>query len=677
MKKKKKILVYSQIFLLALTVGLTTTIDNFKAAYAEEQTAKIEETKPLADLMADSKFVSKYVSGFYDRNTSINEDNENNLVPIYFTEWHWGYTGYALYFYVWNQCQYSGYDLDSSLNGVTIQDLDTGSYHFYRIELVGKSENQFYKFKILADDIDAFTFADSNNKRIYSFGQLHVKKESSPNGLATAYVFSKKYEYEGSLANNSLTMDQFDNDVLSINVTGGTYRTQPQEEDVFYHSDLHYVYFNIPNSYLNNYGDVAEYHFTYYPVVLSPIVALQGTILNDNVISGYSSPNASGLSDNYAAKYQWFKAHDVEYFVEGSDEYAFPMVRQNRQWYYGFYNASKQFANFKLNYSPLGLLSQWIQGLAYPEFKDTNAIDLMTELEWAQIRSTYAPTSCNVIATSGANDEVSTSVLDSYINFNNLQSWSIYNDSTRLQQLFPTYNSYLEAIKVEEHLRYDQDSYELRTYSRAGKSYAINGIYLDDENEDMWEDFASGSESIKPIEAITSSNASTDRDTWKLENNSAAINAFHDNYVAATNSGSTPYIFRFAPTKSLILPLYYSELGTSESHHGLGEMISHNNCPRVGSIFSGSGIYNLVSLDLTFQKDGVETIIPLAADPKNINPSWESPVSSQDKDKGSETWNNIKSILLKVLMIVAIIIAGIIALKIVIWLLKLIFKKRK
>lgn len=644
----------------------------------------IEQTSPLADLEEDSAFKTAYDGGAYNKANLTTNDPKDGIYPLQLAEWHYGYSDYGLYFYIWNKTQYDGYDLKSVLNGITIQNLKTGSYSMYPISYVSGNGNQFYKFKINVSELDSMTYLDKDGSRRYSLGEVLLKKKSSPDGLATAYKYGKAYVYTGSLSNETLAMDQDDLEVLNTNVHTGTYMTQAKESNTFNHHELHYVYFNIPNEY-DIFGELVEYHFTYYPIPLAPILCIQGEELTNSQINNASNVLAIG-NNNYYGRYQYFKKNSINY----------QSVSTNNGWSSDEYGIALAYVdNNTTNY--YGVLAERIFGmanvvgsvaLAFVTYGIGSIASLGTPAIWAHsmllegdgqenLRNAYIPNSwysnLNAIAISNGTNDVSSKQLDEYINFNNLGSWANYAVNQELKNKYNTFNKYLDACFVEEHLRYDQESYKLDTYGKNAVSFAKNGM-TNPESADAWSEFAIGQEVIKPIEKITSSNIDTDETNWKLEIGTAQ--EFNQTFNDAQNNNQSTYIFRFAPTTSVCYPVYWTKVGDGGAPWDILDLFKGVvwNCDRIGSLYIGTGIYNLTSLDITFARDGVETIIPICADPKNINPRINSPVD--DSPNSGCNSGDIRKVLSMILTVTLIILAAWLIIKLIGWINKARSKKR-
>ena len=646
--KKTKIIKNKKGFLCLLVVFAALTslfasfgADSFVPAYAETQSTKIDETDPYADLYANETFKNDFNSGKYAKATSYDTNNVEGIYPMYFTEWHYGHSDYGLYFYVWNKTQNNKFNLNYIDNRVSIMDNETGSYYMYRITLVKQTGDQFYKFKIIDNSLTIKKYLMEDGTRVYCFGQLHLRRNDRANMIV--YPFAKKYVYTGFSATDTLRMYEKDNEVLTVNPIGGTYRTQPSEENIFIHNDLHYVYYNIPNSYLEKYGDVAEYHFSYHPVPLAPIAVLKGTDVADNTLSGISSINDPSLSENYYAKYKWLSQRRINSVNENNTQYGFTPA--DIGWGEGWYRLVVGFLAYHSHrYDVLGNMNGIIANTTYKYGEslgwntvkievDVSEEDTVSVSDWDKILNSMMNYGCNSIPITSALDDISSTAMDDYINLDNLEYWSLYNYSSSAKETYPTFDQYFEAIKVDEHLRYDKEHYRLHTYNKDSKSLAVNGLVVE-EGSNGWDKFKEGEVDIKPIEPITSSNIATDQETWKLENDSNAISTFHDNYAYAQSHNETPYIFRFAPSISTFLPIYYTGIGDINNGFLSWNYMVRQCFERAGTYMGfGFGIYDLVSLDLTFEskETGKETVIPLAADPKNINISITHAESTSDK----------------------------------------------
>jgi len=621
--------------LLATANTAATTAAGFRAVDTMA-TPQIEMTTPLEDLLENDKFKTLYTAGYYEKASSSDHDNIEGIYPIQFTEWMYGYEDYNLYFYVWNQTQTSIFNLTSELNGITIQDVSTGSYELYPVSFISKTGNQFYKYKLDIYDLDLYKFLTDTGTRQYSLGQLHLKKNNSSTGLSSAYPFGKRYIYVGSVASNTLTMEEDEIDLLSVTPTGGVFRSDSaqtdeiignEEEGMRYkamaHNDLHYVYFNIPNEYLNEYGDVAEYHFSYYPVVLNPFVGLSGSGVSDAAIQSATDPNTA-FGQNYFAIYQWLKYHNTHKFVGDTYKYGFSNEKIDGDLYYailysGLASTIGAFMVGGLAGYGLGswALSMWI----------TNANNYADSLE-ALLRDTQGLNALPISEPTGA---ISSKQMDQYINFSNLSDWAYMPDD------YQTFADYLESIKVEEHLRYNQDDYLLEAYDYSGNSRATNNFRDHNNGYPVSEDV-----SIPAISRVNPILPENYKDVYFLEDSTDVLADFEDNCSQAQVDNKTPYIFRFAHTYSYLFSMFYNRIDKNSSEPKYSK--------RAGTWEIATGIYNLVSLDLTFAKDGVETIMPICADPLNINPGLTPNIDPTLSNDGM-------NILYIILAIIALIIA--------------------
>lgn len=652
MKNFKKIILSSQILLSS--IGPAAGSATFYAVNASSESKPvIEMTDPLEDLKQNDEFRYLYNLGHYEKNEKEVTDS-SALVPMNFTEWHWGYSDYALYFYVWNGPHYSGFDLLNSLNGVTLQNVDSGSYDFYHIQLVGQTEDEFYKFKILINGLSYATFTDSVNNRTYSLGQLHLKDTESLSGLANAYSFGKKYTYIGNVS-TGLQMEQEDLEVLDVNTIGGTYYTTDSDSGdlkigTFAHNALHYVYFNIPNSMLQQYGDVAEYHFTYHPIPLKTILLIAGSELSDHEISSAESPNIEDLGgerSGFYEKYQWLSSRNKLNYKATWNQYGFHCMRPGLdQDLFDFVEFMRVVTAFGqvLAVAQLGLniKNDVIAGVL------SGVMAGVTLIQKNEINDNYIDLNkIKAIRVDSPDTSLTSLDMDELINLNNLSDWAEIPEGM-------TWEEYWESAKVEEHLRYDAPSYELRSYDRTHHSVAENNLRNGYELEDGKDEI------IKPIEKINSISvvANDDVEKWKIEKNATKITQFRNNYSTAISSGKTPYIFRFRPGIVYSDPLYWTQVGHDGDQYATRWKVKRAD--RAGTVFKGEGIYDLVSLDLTFAKDGVETIIPICANPTNINPSI--PAAPDEKtSEWSQSWNQFLNIMKKVLTIVAIVLCAVLA----------------
>lgn len=629
---------YVMVILATANTAVTTAA---VSRSVEMATPQIETTTPLEDLLENDKFKTLYTAGYYEKASSADHNNVEGIYPIQFTEWMYGYEDYNLYFYVWNQTQTSIFNLTSELNGVTIQDVSTGSYELYPISFVSKTGNQFYKYKLDIYDLDLYKFLTDTGTRQYSLGQLHLKKNNSSTGLSSAYPFGKRYIYQGIVADATLTMEEDELDLLSVTPTGGVFRSDSAQSDeilgsetegyrykAMAHNDLHYVYFNIPNEYLNEYGDVAEYHFSYYPVVLNPFVGLAGSAVSNAAIQSATDPNTA-FGTNYYAIYQWLKYNTSYKFTGDTYKYGFTNERIDSNLYYAILYSGLASTIPAFMVGGLGGYGVAAWTISMWATKASNYADSLEAL----LRDTQGLNALPISEPTGA---VSSKQMDQYINFSNLADWAYIPEGYSSQ----TFADYLESIKVEEHLRYNQDNYLLEAYDYSGNSRATNNFRDHNNGYPVSEDL-----SIPAISRVNTNLLEDYKDTYFLEDSSDVLQDFEDNCDQAQVENETPYIFRFAHTYSYLFSMFYNRINKTTSEPGYSN--------RAGTYEIATGIYNLVSLDLTFAKDGVETIMPICADPLNINPGLTPNI---DPTLANDGMNILYIILAIIALIVAIFV---------------------
>ncbi|MFA7032877.1 MAG: hypothetical protein WC201_04890, partial [Bacilli bacterium] len=221
----------------------------------------------------------------------------------------------------------------------------------------------------------------------------------------------------------------------------------------------------------------------------------------------------------------------------------------------------------------------------------------------------------NQIPLSEAIASMSSKQMDAYVNFNNLVDWAYIPSDYSVD----TFSEYLESLKVEEHLRYNQDNYLLKAYDYSGNSTAMNTFRDNNNGYPIGDDISVPAISKVNLDAL---NTETLQETYFLEDTSDTLADFEDNCNTAIANNETPYIFRFAHTYSYLFSLFYNKINKGTSYIDAST--------RAGTLELAAGIYDLVSLDLTFAKDGVETIMPICADPININPGITTAIDPED-----------------------------------------------
>lgn len=188
---------------------------------------------------------------------------------------------YALYLYVYNPSKIA--ITDNSVNSVQLGLNDQCDEYFYRaIKLLSKSpDNRFLKFKV----IDSSTYGyvskcyweqESDNERVYNVVSFRV----FVSGKLKSYTVDKTFFFSGFDYMDTLTcstkklgaLDVELHDTNWISPNAGTLADGETEASIYDHYEINSVYFRVPKSYFDNYGNLRSIRAIYDAVRLTPII---------------------------------------------------------------------------------------------------------------------------------------------------------------------------------------------------------------------------------------------------------------------------------------------------------------------------------------------------------------------------------------------------------------------
>ena len=189
---------------------------------------------------------------------------------------------FGLYVYVYNP-QDIAFDMATDRNKVQLTYGNKQSYSKYTLDFLNYSEKagyegRFYKFKVRLSDSERKDILDMVNDdgRVYKISGI----ELSYKGTVTEYPCGQTYTYSGyaegygsELATGdtlSCTVDGFDK-YLTLDVHSTYYRPEGTNGEAYERDTLHSVYFSVPNEIIAEYGEMTAVHATWLNARTSPI----------------------------------------------------------------------------------------------------------------------------------------------------------------------------------------------------------------------------------------------------------------------------------------------------------------------------------------------------------------------------------------------------------------------
>lgn len=301
-KRKQIIKRINVLFVLIAVVIMSVFGGGFTAStvYAASNDVSFDDTYVMDDLE------SMTIDGKAFDITDYGFDESRSTNIIMFVEYCYSYYAnqqgnYGLYVYVWNP-KGLNIDVNSSLNMITLGfDSDySESYTKYHLEFLSMCEETnyvglFYKFKVYLSDSDKTYILNrlDSSERFYHVSEIELLTAGDTN--ATSTTINLEYRFSGYAAgygnNNSsestLVCNTEQGEVLTLDVQSTYYRPQGTLGG---HKDctqdtLHSVYFSVPNSILEQYGELAAVHATWLNAQTTPIFVTGNSSVYDGLLN--------------------------------------------------------------------------------------------------------------------------------------------------------------------------------------------------------------------------------------------------------------------------------------------------------------------------------------------------------------------------------------------------------
>lgn len=233
---------------------------------------------------------------------------------------------FGLYVYVYNP-QDIAFDMATDRNKIQLTYGNKQSYSKYTLDFLNYSEKagyegRFYKFKVRLSDSERQDILDMVNDdgRVYKISGI----ELSYKGTVTEYPCGQTYTYSGyaegygsELATGdtlSCTVDGFEK-FLTLDVRSTYYRPEGSNGSENKQDTLHSVYFAVPNEIIREYGVMTAVHATWLNAYTSPIFVTGNEELYNGFMElvGKESPETDyAFHTNESGRY-WGGFYFVDY----------------------------------------------------------------------------------------------------------------------------------------------------------------------------------------------------------------------------------------------------------------------------------------------------------------------------------------------------------------------------
>lgn len=313
---KSRIHDYLMSLLLVVCIVVATVVCglgiNIPTAYAdtdEDIQSRYERTNVMSNLKGSTIAGKAFDVKDYPHNA--------NAKPqiISFIEFCYSYYAekqddYGLYIYVYNP-QDVVIDTNTLRNKIQLTYGNKPSYKKYTLMFLNYStdagiEGRFYKFKIELTEAERNDILKtlSPDERVYKVSgiELSVKNKVTEHTTAQTYTYKGfAVGYGSELAETdtlSCKVDGFDK-YISLDVRSTYWRPDGTHEDLHSRDTLHSVYFAVPNSIVNEYGEMTGVHATWLNVQTAPMIVTGNKTIYNALEPYIAKHQDAGSSEEY------------------------------------------------------------------------------------------------------------------------------------------------------------------------------------------------------------------------------------------------------------------------------------------------------------------------------------------------------------------------------------------
>lgn len=627
---KLRIMTLFLIFVVAFGIVFSAMPSVAYAASASE--INFDSTNVLDDLNSST------VHGEPFDITDYPYDESKQVQVINFVEYCYSYRAnqrenYGLYLYVYNP-QGLNLSTDSKANKVQMavaydNEGNPKAYEKFHLECVSVSDgnyrNLFYKFKVIDREIDGKTFAErvNSNERRYDVPGIELMKYGNQTateyGVNGTYYFTGYAEGYGPDANsqNTLASKVEYLETVELDVKHTFYRTQTSSKGAGYQNQLDTVYFAVPNRFFERYGRLQRIKAEWYEYKTNDIVVTSNDSFYEKALPYIGVP--TGELNQYG-------------IPPYNEEIGISLGQNAGDGGGGVYGAQ-----WGWNLGE-GYLHPACQTLYY-----------LFKVDDIQEYDPYA----DIVSIGGVESNVLYEYIKNY-NKTTVKGTLPIKDGTISADLFADdIDEYrkldTEYGKIQKGYSYydfdaDVDLQKLTSWQEGNPSFWENWI-----NWGLWDAIWGNipdetSRTVSPIvtlkaEDITGTNSEI---ADRLLINANDVNAVKSFYYTSTREDKTVVLFRFATSDYYSAEVDIIELG--EGFLWSDKMTSGQAYRAWESVF-----FDFDIIQLTFNREGVYTVIPVVSSPIDVVDDITPPVQMQG---AMDWWKTVLAVLLIILLFV-------------------------
>ena len=626
------------IIALATVVCTLLTMVHPIVAYAAESETGFDSTNVLDDLQSSKVNGKPFDIADYPFNES------KDIQVISFVEYCYSYKAnlrdnYGLYVYIYNP---KGLNLSTNEKQNKIQmavaydaEGNPTDYAKFSLEFCSKVEsgdykNLFYKFKVIDHKVNGTTFSDrvNSNARRYDVSGVEITtygaSTATEYGVCGTYIFTGFAEGYGPDANakSTLSCDVEYLETIELSVKHTFYRSETSALGSGHQNQLDTVYFSVPKRYLDTYGTLQRIKAEWYEYKTKEILVTSNTDFY-NAASPYigvplgNSPNEYGL-------YEYVE--DIGYSLGIGAGKAGDMYVAEWGW-----NLGDGYLHVPTNVLYYMFLVDNIE--EYDPYAETVTVGGVQSNDLYQYiknyRKTYASGRLPI-----KDGTISADLFESDID----DSRKMNNENGVIKKGYSYYD--FDA---------DVDLQTLQSWSSTSPSFWDNWL-----NFGLGAAFTGGpneaSKTVAPIQILkasdlTGTNAEIAERLLVNVNDVDAIKAEYNNAVTVSGTNDEEKVvvlFRFATSD------YYSE-AVDIIEPNAGFLWSDKHYEGEAYIAQESVFFDFDIIQLTFNKDGEYTVIPVVSSPIDIVNDITPPVNMPDE---VDWWKIALALILVVLLLV-------------------------
>ena len=626
------------IIALATVVCTLLTMVHPIVAYAAESETGFDSTNVLDDLQSSKVNGKPFDIADYPFNES------KDIQVISFVEYCYSYKAnlrdnYGLYVYIYNP---KGLNLSTNEKQNKIQmavaydaEGNPSDYEKFSLEFCSKVEsgdykNLFYKFKVIDRKVNGTTFSDrvNSNARRYDVSGVEITTYGSSTAteysVCGTYIFTGFAEGYGPDANakSTLSCDVEYLETIELSVKHTFYRSETSALGSGHQNQLDTVYFSVPKRYLDTYGTLQRIKAEWYEYKTKEILVTSNTDFY-NAASPYigvplgNSPNEYGL-------YEYVE--DIGYSLGIGAGKAGDMYVAEWGW-----NLGDGYLHVPTNVLYYMFLVDNIE--EYDPYAETVTVGGVQSNDLYQYiknyRKTYASGRLPI-----KDGTISADLFESDID----DSRKMNNENGVIKKGYSYYD--FDA---------DVDLQTLQSWSSTSPSFWDNWL-----NFGLGAAFTGGpneeSKTVAPIQILkasdlTGTNAEIAERLLVNVNDVDAIKAEYNNAVTVSGTNDEEKVvvlFRFATSD------YYSE-AVDIIEPNAGFLWSDKHYEGEAYIAQESVFFDFDIIQLTFNKDGEYTVIPVVSSPIDIVNDITPPVNMPDE---VDWWKIALALILVVLLLV-------------------------